>query len=101
MLGDPTIEIDERRIVDRPIFNRMSKACWQPADLWYTKRLQPGRYPAGPEHQAAGVVELVDTPDLGSGGFGRGGSSPFARTTAARPPTANPIGVRTDGGDGQ
>ena len=28
----------------------------------------------------AGVVELVDTPDLGSGGFGRGGSSPSART---------------------
>jgi hypothetical protein len=25
-------------------------------------------------------VELVDTPDLGSGGFGRGGSSPSART---------------------
>ena len=34
--------------------------------------------------QIAGVVELVDTPDLGSGGFGRGGSSPFARTTFAR-----------------
>ena len=30
--------------------------------------------------QNAGVVELVDTPDLGSGGFRRGGSSPFART---------------------
>lgn len=29
---------------------------------------------------AAGVVELVDTPDLGSGGLGRGGSSPSART---------------------
>ena len=29
----------------------------------------------------AGVVELVDTPDLGSGGESRGGSSPFARTT--------------------
>ncbi len=29
----------------------------------------------------AGVVKLADTPDLGSGGFGRGGSSPFARTT--------------------
>ena len=28
----------------------------------------------------AGVVELVDTPDLGSGGESRGGSSPFART---------------------
>jgi len=28
----------------------------------------------------AGVVELVDTPDLGSGGASRGGSSPFART---------------------
>jgi hypothetical protein len=29
----------------------------------------------------AGVVELVDTPDLGSGGASRGGSSPSARTT--------------------
>ncbi len=28
----------------------------------------------------AGVVELVDTPDLGSGGLCRGGSSPSART---------------------
>jgi trigger factor len=28
----------------------------------------------------AGVVKLVDTPDLGSGGFGRGGSTPSART---------------------
>ena len=29
----------------------------------------------------ADVVELVDTPDLGSGGESRGGSSPFTRTT--------------------
>ncbi len=28
----------------------------------------------------AGVVELVDTPDLGSGDASHGGSSPFART---------------------
>ena len=28
----------------------------------------------------ADVVELVDTPDLGSGGASRGGSSPFVRT---------------------
>ena len=28
----------------------------------------------------AGVVELVDTPDLGSGGESRGGSTPSART---------------------
>ena len=33
------------------------------------------------EKQAlAQVVELVDTPDLGSGGESCGGSSPFART---------------------
>lgn len=31
----------------------------------------------------AGVVELVDTPDLGSGDASRGGSSPFARTKTA------------------
>ena len=28
----------------------------------------------------AGVAELVDVPDLGSGALRRGGSSPFART---------------------
>ena len=33
---------------------------------------------------SAGVVELVDTPDLGSGGASRGGSSPFARTIRVR-----------------
>ena len=33
---------------------------------------------------AASVVELVDTPDLGSGGWRRGGSSPFARTKVIR-----------------
>jgi hypothetical protein len=27
----------------------------------------------------ADMVELADTPDLGSGGFGRGGSSPSIR----------------------
>jgi hypothetical protein len=32
----------------------------------------------------AGVVELVDTPDLGSGGASRGGSSPSARTISHR-----------------
>ena len=30
----------------------------------------------------ARVAELVDAPDLGSGAFGREGSSPFSRTTA-------------------
>lgn len=30
----------------------------------------------------AGVVKLVDTPDLGSGGASCGGSSPSARTKA-------------------
>jgi hypothetical protein len=30
----------------------------------------------------AGVVELVDTPDLGSGDESRGGSSPSARTNS-------------------
>ena len=32
----------------------------------------------------AGVAELADAPDLGSGGFHRGGSSPFARTNKRR-----------------
>jgi hypothetical protein len=30
--------------------------------------------------EIAGVAELVDAPDLGSGAFGRGGSSPSTRT---------------------
>jgi hypothetical protein len=30
------------------------------------------------------VAELVDAPDLGSGGENRGGSSPSARTSAAQ-----------------
>ena len=29
---------------------------------------------------SAGVAELADAPDLGSGAFGRGGSTPFTRT---------------------
>jgi hypothetical protein len=35
----------------------------------------------------AGVVKLVDTPDLGSGGESLGGSSPFARTITVLLPT--------------
>ncbi len=31
-------------------------------------------------NQSAGVAELVDAPDLGSGAARRGGSSPFTRT---------------------
>ena len=33
-----------------------------------------------PLHICAGVAELVDAPDLGSGIFGCGGSSPLTRT---------------------
>ena len=32
------------------------------------------------EENKAGVAELADAPDLGSGAFGHGGSSPFTRT---------------------
>ena len=32
------------------------------------------------------MVELVDTPDLGSGVARLGGSSPFARTRVGKPP---------------
>src|SRR3954464_6805219 len=31
----------------------------------------------------AGVVELADTPALGAGGFGRGGSNPSARMSSS------------------
>ena len=34
--------------------------------------------------RGAGVAELVDAPDLGSGGANRGGSSPSARTSLRR-----------------
>ena len=33
-----------------------------------------------PQSYSAGVAELVDAPDLGSGAARRGGSSPFTRT---------------------
>ncbi len=33
--------------------------------------------------KVAGVAELVDAPDLGSGDENRGGSSPFARTNTS------------------
>ena len=33
------------------------------------------------ENTVAGVLKLVDNPDLGSGAERRGGSSPFARTS--------------------
>ncbi len=32
-------------------------------------------------HFSAGVAELADALDLGSSAFGRGGSTPFTRTT--------------------
>lgn len=41
-----------------------------------------GGFGRGTGHIAyADVAELVDAPDLGSGGVTRGGSSPFIRTT--------------------
>jgi hypothetical protein len=43
---------------------------------------------------AAGVAELVDAPDLGSGGESRGGSSPSARTISFA--TANAPGTIDD-----
>jgi hypothetical protein len=47
---------------------------------------------------AAGVAELVDAPDLGSGDESRGGSSPSARTTSfANPHAPGPIDDRTIG----
>lgn len=42
---------------------------------------------------SAGVVELVDTLDLGSSGFGHGGSNPFARTTRAGSGAISPVKV--------
>lgn len=46
---------------------------------WMVRPFRGGRPGTGPV--GAGVVELADTPDLGSGGASRGGSSPSARTT--------------------
>ena len=53
---------------------------WRP---WGAVLYRTSRRRAGGElalARPAGVVELVDTRDLGSRGLGRGGSSPFART---------------------
>ena len=51
---------------------------------------------------AAGVAELVDAPDLGSGDESRGGSSPSARTTSfATPHAPGPIDDATIGNIGQ
>lgn len=41
---------------------------------------------AAPNTHAAGVVKLVDIPDLGSGAARHGGSSPSARTFSGRRP---------------
>ena len=41
-------------------------------------------YRGAPERARAGVAELVDAPDLGSGIERCGGSSPFARTSRKR-----------------
>ena len=38
----------------------------------------------GPPRAAAGVAELVDAPDLGSGGENRGGSSPLRPKLAVK-----------------
>ncbi len=39
-----------------------------------------GSNPASPATLSAGVAELADAPDLGSGAARRGGSTPFTRT---------------------
>ena len=57
----------------------VQSASWQPMSPDVIDREVEGR--ARPK---AGVVKLVDTPDLGSGGFGRGGSTPSARTNQLR-----------------
>ena len=44
----------------------------------------------------AGVAELVDAPDLGSGDESRGGSSPSARTSSRCAREADPAGVNRD-----
>ncbi|CDK98548.1 protein of unknown function [Magnetospirillum gryphiswaldense MSR-1 v2] len=45
--------------------------------------LEISRFSGPRTRTLAGVAELVDAPDLGSGGESRGGSSPFARTSFA------------------
>ncbi len=54
----------------------------------------------GLPRREAGVVELADTPDLGSGGASRGGSNPSARTITGR--WDGPLGrtIGTDHWDG-
>ena len=46
---------------------------------------------------SAGVLELVDNPDLGSGGASRGGSSPPTRTKPCPAPMAGRFRTRAGG----
>ena len=56
---------------------------WKPAEAALNAAIQRCRGRFGPSAWA-GVVELADTPDLGSGGASLGGSNPSARTNRRR-----------------
>ena len=58
--------------------------CCRPHRVRGARRFQMCGY------ENAGVVKLVDTPDLGSGGESRGGSSPSTRTIASMEKAATP-----------
>ena len=53
-------------------FSQKMKILYDRTRLYFFKAYNDCRF--------ADVVELVDTPDLGSGAARRGGSSPFIRT---------------------
>ena len=59
---------------------RRCSGCWHRLDLCYRADHMRAAQIGG-SSVPAGVAELVDAPGLGPGGPGRGGSSPFARTT--------------------
>ena len=63
----------------------------------YTRRRFRPEFIAGPG-RPAGVVELVDTLDLGSSGLRRGGSNPSARTIGG--PARRPAAFRRNGPGG-
>ena len=73
--------------LNRPVLLFVAQSSWhRPQLAWNVMAIMSSAGSVQQEDQGvrvAGVVELADTPDLGSGGASRGGSSPSARTIGA------------------
>ena len=74
------------------------KRAYEGAETGARRRIEPIDYVSSrsaarlrTKTEYAGVAELADAPDLGSGGFHRGGSSPFARTKNTLSPSGGGV----------